>query len=138
LLKPVQWSELIDTISQCITASEKIAPQPDQESEKDGAASLTPQTIRKLPEILNILQNELTASWNLTCRHKSFDAIEQFAKQTKAIGETYSLDMLTQYGSDLIVYVDHFDIEQIEKTLNSFPEMVGQIERLTSSHSNSI
>jgi len=132
LLKPVQWSELITTISRCITGSEKETPQPDKESENDDAVNLAPETVQKFPEILNILQNELTVSWNLACRHKSFDAIEQFAKDTKAIGEKYSLDMLTKYGNDLLVSVDLFDIEQIEKTLNAFSELIGKIENLTS------
>ena len=45
------------------------------------------------------------------------------------LGERYALDMLQEFGKNLLAQVSSFDVEQIRVTLESYPEIIAKVKR---------
>jgi len=96
------------------------------EKNKEISAEIT----EKIPEIIEKLENDLTEIWKTAKQNGFFNDIETFGNQIKEMGEKYSLAILRQYGEDLIAHVSSFDIEQMNITLNNYPQLIEKIKSL--------
>ncbi len=84
-----------------------------------------------LPELLNILENEVKNKWERVSSKFIFDEIEQFANEIKELGERYSLNVLLKWGEELYQQVIDFDMERLPQTLGHFPELVTTIYKIS-------
>ncbi len=130
LIKPVQISDLFRELSRFIRhlkIKKEKAPLIKREwivqEEK-----LPPDVLMKLPEILNDLENEYMKSWNTARQNGLFDNIENFGRQIKKIGDQYSIKNLQKFGDDLILYVNNFDVENMNTILDFYPELIARIK----------
>ncbi|MDM8550803.1 transporter substrate-binding domain-containing protein [Desulfobacterales bacterium HSG2] len=127
LAKPVQKYDLFKEISRFLQYSEKKKTGYEKPETKD-IKRISADVIDKLPEIVSYLENEGMETWDSARRNESFCEIGDFGEQIKALGEKYSLKILENFGTDLTIHVGHFDVEKIESTLNSYPEIVEEIK----------
>jgi hypothetical protein len=88
---------------------------------------LSSEVIEQLQGVIDTLENEYMKLWELTRENLFFDDIAEFGQQMKELGEKYSLEVLKKFGNDLSSQVSHFDVENMNITLDSYPEL---IERL--------
>jgi hypothetical protein len=65
--------------------------------------------------------------WESTRKNLFFDDIAAFGHQIKELGEKYSLEVLKRFGDDLSTQVSHFDVENMNITLASYPELIERI-----------
>ncbi|MCP4106407.1 MAG: PAS domain S-box protein [Desulfobacteraceae bacterium] len=89
--------------------------------------SLTPETKAKLPELVRILENEMTEKWNNVKTRFYFNEIEVFANEIRELGAFYRVDILTNWGDDLLQQAKSFDMERLPKTLDYYPDMIKKI-----------
>ncbi len=87
-------------------------------------AALPVDTLNALPEIIQRLEGEFMQAWEFARQHGAFDEIEDFARQIKALGAKYSLTILEQFGHDMLTHVQNFDIDQIEASLDTYPQLI--------------
>jgi CheY-like chemotaxis protein len=133
LVKPVSKRRLIIELMRFMShyIEETVpfqAEGPYAEKEKVIALeAFTPETISKLPELIDILKNEKLKDWKKV--HKSFiiNEIEEFAAQIKGLGEKYYLNVLTNWGDNLLKQAKSFDMKNMPDTLNYFPDLVSEI-----------
>ncbi len=135
--KPVTRTALFRELSRFLPYTEHVpverrGGQAEQWEEADHWAALPDDTLNALPEILQRLEGECMDSWEAARQHDVFDEIEDFARQIKALGETYALTLLEKFGSDLLVYVRSFDIDQIEASLDVYPQLIERLKRYDS------
>ena len=123
LSKPIRISDLLNKVSYFIRHSRKSETE-TKASESEEGQPFSPETLEKLPKLLEQLENEYTEIWNTVRQNKRFDDIETFARQVRIFGEQHSLKMFIRLGNELMTYVSHFDIDNIERTLNSYPEQI--------------
>ncbi|MBF0102480.1 MAG: response regulator [Desulfobacterales bacterium] len=83
-----------------------------------------------LPELLNILENEIMQSWSLMKEMFIMDEVEQFAKRIQDIGDRYKLKILINWGEELYQQVKNFDMEKLPQTFEYYPELVHKIKQL--------
>jgi signal transduction histidine kinase/DNA-binding NarL/FixJ family response regulator len=125
LTKPVQRAELFKELSRFMSYTTKTA-----QDAKSNAEGLDPETLEKLPEIIECLENELSRLCSSALESGNFADIETFANRIRAFGEQYSLDKLIALGKNLLVHVGNFDIDNIETALNSYPKLVEDIRKI--------
>jgi|GEM_PF-6789093 len=99
-------------------------------SEKSGGESLPPETLEKLPEIINQLEKEFDSLFRQASESGAFNDIENFANQIRAFAQQHSLHTLTALGQDLIKHTANFDVENIDAALNSYPKLIDAIKCL--------
>ncbi len=140
LTKPIQRSELFEELAKFITHSKKEAPRRSEDFDKLSLnfdkLSLTdmdpvsPETMGKLPELIDKLENELMRKWDSARKNSFFDEISAFAEQVKGFGETFGLGILQKYGEELAGHAGSFDIENMNAALDTYPKLVGRIVSL--------
>lgn len=133
LVKPVRKMDLFKELARFLP--HKTANMiSHQESEKSSKLSITsdtnlpPVASENLSIIIEKLDNELKHEWQSVQKTGFFNEIKEFAEKILTVGQTYSFDMLTNYGQNLINQVNSFDIEQMNAILNSYPDLVQRVK----------
>ncbi len=132
LVKPFQISDLYRELAHFLRYSIKKnnVQQTIKKSKKRALEKLPPNVLIKLPEIIKKLENELMYSWHIAHQKGLFDDIADFGRQIKRLGDVYSLNILREFGDDLILHVSSFDIERMCSTLDAYPELIEKIKSL--------
>ncbi len=97
---------------------------PAAEKEEESLQSLDAATLAKLPELLNLLENE-SNDWQRLGQTSIIQDIQTFAVRMQKLGEQYRFPVLQQWGEKL--YSQVFNIETFPKTLEQFPNLVNRI-----------
>ncbi|MCP4406147.1 MAG: PAS domain S-box protein [bacterium] len=139
LRKPVTRAELFQELTRFLPYSakapvEKRSDLAEQLEDVKHDAVLPVETLNALPDIIERLEHEFMPSWKSARRHGVFEEIEDFARQNKKFGETSSLNILEKFGSALLTHVRNFDIEQIEASLDAYPQLIERLKRSALSH----
>ncbi len=92
---------------------------------------LSDETKSRLPELINILKNEISDKCVKLQQTPVMGEIEELAKRIKELGLEFKIDLLGKWGDDLGRKVNNFDIEGMSAQLARFPEAVDRIRRLT-------
>jgi two-component system sensor histidine kinase EvgS len=134
LRKPVSKKELITELirflpySKEIPVSSSLTVDSALRSEPQfSLQSLSPETRAKIPNLTNILRNEMKTIRDRLMKTFIFNEIEEFADQIKGLGTAYKLDVLTAWGDNLLKQARNFDMENLPKTLNHFTDLVNEI-----------
>lgn len=132
LIKPVKRSDLFRELSRFIRHSKKETLEKESEiSEKEGLlGDVSPETLEKVPEIIDRLENEFTPLWESVRNNNSMTDIQEFGDKMKSLGDEYALKVFQKFGDDLISQVKIFDIENIGATLESYPGLIEELLRV--------
>lgn len=133
LTKPLKISELYYELTRFLNyfTKERALEMTNQQTKRISLQDAPATLLEKLPEIVAKLEHEYMHTWKSVKQSHSFDEIARFGKQMKAFGQTYSLKVLEGFGDDLINYVNHFDILNIESTLNAYTQLIQEIKQPT-------
>jgi signal transduction histidine kinase len=141
LRKPVSKAELFSELMRFLpyTNPEKESPRTGKEGKEDtpgpkekgpAAQPLTSEKKAELLELLGILEDESMKDWQKINQTFFVDEIEAFARTVRGWGEKYDVDILSNWGEQLMDQVESFDMDKIPGTLNAFPELVKEIKNL--------
>ncbi len=136
--KPFQINELIEELCEFLPYKlknevEQIGAELQVQNEtknmslqeiKDAQFSMD---IKDAEKLLEILETEITELWQMIKTKHSFKDHGNFGLQVKDLGEQYGYADLIQFGNEVIYYANNFDIINMNKNLERFPEI---IERL--------
>jgi signal transduction histidine kinase/FixJ family two-component response regulator len=125
LSKPIQQSELFYEIRRFIKYSKKEKHEKEEE-----VVRLSSVVVEQLPSVIDILENEYMKLWESTRKSHFFDDIEAFGHQIKELGEKYSLEILKRFGDNLCNQTNSFDVENMNVTLDTYPELIKKIRSL--------
>ncbi|NIM12982.1 MAG: response regulator [Candidatus Aminicenantes bacterium] len=112
------------------TAPENIHKIETKKEDISSPDSFSPELKAKLPELINILQNNFIPRWEKISKTFVLDEIEDFSREIKELGNQYGLNMLENWGDRLSKDVRSFDMQKIPKTLEHFPGLIKEIKTL--------
>ncbi|MCP4214018.1 MAG: response regulator [bacterium] len=126
LRKPVRRLVLFNEISRFLPHSngEVLKAAGDENMEP-----LPKVVLKKLPELLTLLEDKFLPLWIEVERHSDFDEIADFGKQTTQLGQQYGIQLLEDFGERLSSHAAGFDVESLENDLISFPQLVERIKK---------
>jgi CheY-like chemotaxis protein len=76
------------------------------------------------PTARDLLFGSLKEQWQRAKKKQSIPEIIAFAKGVEAVGERHHTSILASYGSELAGYAKAFDINQMEKLLDSYDKIL--------------
>lgn len=125
LTKPIRKATFYRELSRFIphTCKEKK----DDEQARDALVELN---IERLPQVIEALEDTFMQTWSEAKQNQFFDAIGEFADQIIRLGEENSVILLTEYGKDLRMHVESFDVEHVNTALDAYPELIQSIKAL--------
>ncbi|MDM8540354.1 response regulator [Desulfococcaceae bacterium HSG9] len=131
LHKPVKQTELLRKIARYLpyTAIEETGGKSSLVAEKTVVTAERSAEVPAeiTPEVMTLLNGELTEFWKIVRRSGSFDKIEEFANRVGSFGQKYKLDRFSQFGNDLTIQVHAFEVDRIEASLDLFPQLVSNL-----------
>ena len=126
LPKPIYISELLKEVSAYLKHT--MMPLVTENVKLPDTFDMAPvANFNKLAELVKKLETYLL-EWKEIHDGLDLDKIGNFSKQIQLLGEEYQFSKLSNYGANLNEFILIFNIEQIEKTLNQFPELVTMLK----------
>ncbi|RKZ41402.1 MAG: hypothetical protein DRQ49_05180 [Gammaproteobacteria bacterium] len=131
--KPINRTDLIMEISRFLahskTESNKMNHQASAQTE---VTSFTPETLTKLSELVDILQNELDEQWQRINQASSLGitGLITFGERVQILGENYHYPPLQNWGNLLQNQAKLFDMNALPVTLNNYPKLVKDLKGL--------
>ena len=131
LRKPVNRIELIAQLMRFLPHRIlRKTKKPLETVEEKEQEALTPETQAKLPQLLEILENQFTGDWKRISDVFILDDVETFAVGIINLGNQYHLSLLTQWGDKLLKEIRNYDMENAPITLARFQDLVKKINAL--------
>jgi len=106
----------------------KTRDEIDKPIEKPLLDAPSPETAARLPELVAILEHELTPQWNELRKKQPVKAVLKFGYDLEKLGKEYNIGTVTKFGADLIVYINNFDVRKMRLLLSGFPELIEQLK----------
>lgn len=86
--------------------------------------------IKELDNTLILLNNELKLEWQDVKNKGDFTLIESFAKKVNKLAIENNIELLINYSKELINHIDSFDIEKVDYLMNTYLDIIVQLEKI--------
>ena len=84
--------------------------------------------IKKLPELINRLENEISIKYVKLKKEFIINDIEDFAEEIGELGGKYGASILSDWGKKLSVQSSSFDLENLTATFDEFENILNKIK----------
>ncbi len=133
--KPVNINRLLAKLSKYFNYTVKN----DEEKDKLGRAAmdesgnsnqkphiedLPPETLARLPELIDKLENQFMAKWAHFQNKQPMKEVKNFASDIKELGEHYRVEAIIEFAGNLITFTENYDVDKLVVCLNEFPELI--------------
>ena len=130
LAKPIDLSELTETLKKYLKYKVR-----EPESKKDHflelKADLSEEQQSQLPTLVQLLQTKFIPEYKQVLKKQVIDEIENFGRDLIIVGLANSANFLVEFGEEICMFSDNFEIDELMKKLKSFPKLVSSLKRLT-------
>ncbi|MCP5101733.1 MAG: response regulator, partial [bacterium] len=128
LFKPISKARLFCELANFLkTKTAEEAPEAQQTGDF-GSFNLTAENKKRIPEILEKLDESMEL-WDNICNANNFNEFINFGITIKETGEKYSLEPLTNFGHTVIVEAESYNIKALKTILNQYPVLVENFKR---------
>jgi len=136
LIKPFKKEDLVRRLSHFIQydkaalleeeAREGVMDKPDAGDDE----WVSPEVLAALPGLIQQLESTYRELWEKARSNGFFEDIGAFAREMQKAGEIHQFELLREFGSNLEAQVSSFDIEKINVTMDTYPNLVQKIKNL--------
>ncbi|QTA80511.1 Tol-Pal system protein [Desulfonema limicola] len=135
LIKPFDKVKLISVLKKFLAYTTE-QPGDDKfqtyEKENHGQSQVFSENeLKNMPELLNIIEKKLLPEYSDVIEMFYIDDVTDFALQIIKAAEKYNIDILKAYGKGLHNASLNIDVDEIEKNLKDFPEIIEKIKIIT-------
>ena len=136
LIKPFKREDLIRRLSHFIRYDKTAASEATVSGETmeipgtEVDEPVSTEVLSGLPELIQKLEAEYRELWEKARSNGFFEDIGTFAREMQTAGEAYHLEFLLEFGKNLDAQVSSFDIEKINITMDTYPNLVQRIRNL--------
>ncbi len=133
IMKPFQVNELLSKIHEHLSLdNHKTQPlkQPGIHSsnQKLNTEEISEnQTLKR--SVFEEFRLEYFPKWEAIKERNIIDEIHGFGEVIWTFGKKHKLNKITEYGENIVLHTNNFDIEKIETYLNSFPNLINELEK---------
>ena len=128
LIKPMKRVELLTTVSKFLkhkkTRKKEIVHEIPECKESLSKLSLKPE----FEEIVKQIDEKLIPIWEKAIRDELSDDIERLSNELISFAEEHEIKILIKFANNLSDYLNSFDLEEMTKSLNQFPDIIKKIK----------
>ncbi|MCP5054658.1 MAG: response regulator [bacterium] len=125
LKKPIKKYELVSELMRFLPYHR--VKDPGETDEQIIREPISPETLVRLPELLELLENNWTPQWKKITEVFVLNDIETFSTGIIELGNQYDLKPLTDWGDKLLKEIQTYDMENAPNTLEYFPTLIQRI-----------
>ena len=131
MMKPIDTSKLIELLKKYLSFQNVVNEKSDIDNEIDLLPETLVQQQIKLPIIINKLEQDFIPFFKEIFEGQEINIIEKFGKELLAFGQNEEFPILINYGTEICMFADQFEIEKLMDTLSHFPDIVLQLKHST-------
>ncbi len=122
LRKPTSKSQVIQVLTRFLSHSiqEKTIETPSE----NNLLPMTPEIMAKLPELITVLEGDVTDLWKNVSAVLNISHIKDFANHLMSLAAEYQYQPMDLWAKELVSRADIYDTEGITKTLLRFPKLI--------------
>jgi len=131
LKKPVSRNSLIAELMRflpCGTKAVKKVGIPDIPAREE---EISEEVKAHLPEMLRLLESSISDRWREIREVFMINEVEEFASDLKNIAMGHDIPVLDAYSNSLYEQAKVYDIDEMEKTMSEFPQLVDRIRKMS-------
>lgn len=129
LIKPVRVTDLYIELMNHLPYTSTLALKKDHPSQKE----LLNQII-DTQGLVHSLETVYTDVWKKFEVRQPIDEVKEFGGNIENLGETHNAEIIKEYGRELILAAESFNIESILKLLNKYQGIVKEIKEYQSTN----
>lgn len=129
LRKPVSRQDLFNELQRLFPFQLLVESQPPSQPQTTTLA-MSPQALEKLPELIELLQQEEASVWKTLHQTLLIDQLRVFALRLQNLSQLYECPDLSEYANMLKSQIDTFDLAHLADTVANFPEISKKLQKL--------
>ena len=126
LMKPTLISELFYEVCNYLKYKRKKVSDEVENYEPD--IILSDKAKENLDEIITVLEKEFLPDWKTVKKNHFVHEIIDFGTRIIELGSNNSFEYLENYGNNLVLFSQSFDIVSMDTSLNSFPDIIEKVK----------
>ena len=126
LMKPTLISELFYEVCNYLKYKRKKVDDKVESYEPD--IILSDKAKENLDEIITVLEKEFLPDWKTVKKNHFVHEIIDFGTRIIELGSNNSFEYLENYGNNLVLFAQSFDVVSMDSSLNSFPDIVEKVK----------
>ncbi len=130
LRKPISAVDLKEAMSKYLPHHiEEEQSASDTAPAAGGNSQVSLQHLSEIQQqaLRKVIREELTPLWKKVADELMSDDVEDFAELLQALAEEFKLPAFKQVGQQLSAYLDCFDLEQMEREVSSFGQILDRL-----------
>lgn len=131
IIKPVNRQQLIETLKKIFPINGKVENKSkiitNQPKIRENLTPEMKENLAKLIIELRLQQEKVNQDLGQT---RFMNNLELLANKLLNLGQKYQYQPLVDYGNNLLIHIDNFDVENIAKSLDYFPILINSLETL--------
>ena len=127
LRKPIKYAELTEALAKHISHEKKSIPKSPRLNQYS-TLQISAETLIDIEKIIELLENDFTVKWKKVKSGGFIDEIANFGDQIMTMGKKYAFECLINFAKELIESTESFDVNNMKKTLNAFPDLIDSIK----------
>jgi len=131
IIKPVNRQQLIETLKKIFPINGKVENKSkiitNQPKIRENLTPEIKENLAKLIIELRLQQEKVNQDLGQT---RFMNNLELLANKLLNLGQKYQYQPLVDYGNNLLIHIDNFDVENIAKSLDYFPILINSLETL--------
>jgi len=131
ILKPINATDLLDRLKKYLKfhiLEESI--HAGFENDSDYNSNLANTNKEQLPVLIEILECEYIPVFTNVAKKQVIGQIRTFGEQLIALGIDQSNTIVTEFGRELSLHANNFEISKMMKKLLTFPELITRLKKL--------
>ncbi|MBU2648947.1 CHASE domain-containing protein [bacterium] len=131
LSKPIDMERLFSEIARYARYHQDAAPvETEAVSGPDYPRIEETEPVEQLPELLDTLKHQSLPVWEELTGALDMDRIHDFVTSILELSEKHRAEDLRVFSQNILDYIDRFDVEEIELSLRSFPDVISRLALL--------
>lgn len=132
LLKPVNRSSLINELKKYLPITSFLKEMPINKLRKtiDFTNPIDDDIKPFIPEIVDMMTNEIDEKWQKVLRQLSADKIDAFIEDLMIISRKYKIDFIQKFCDSIRNYFDNNDSKHLTIKLNEYPDIIERVKAL--------
>ncbi len=132
LAKPFRPSQLFFELSKYLheTKKDSNASRVDETYNPSSLDYTLPEMVSNIDKVVKIIDSDFMVKWEELQKMLPMKTVRKFGKELELLGLKYAITFLSNYGKDLFIYANNFDVENMKIMINKFPKIVNKIKSL--------
>ncbi|HEY9168342.1 MAG TPA: CHASE domain-containing protein [Lutibacter sp.] len=131
LMKPIDLGDLTQLLKKYLAYQNATNKAVINKKEfKEISFELTEAQKKRLPELIQTLENEFIPVYNMVVKTQMIDHIEKFGNDLAVWAEKNDFKIILDYGNKISKLADNFEIDKLVKLLSKFPKIIEQHKSL--------